>query len=168
MSEEVLCRLQWEVQDLVPSGHSAFVDVRSLQDGVLSMVLDFNFDVGFDLGSVVQLLFCAVGTIAATIVFDSLLPIKFWIIWVAWQVWRRSAQVASATIALAIFALESLILVNDLMPNWHILSLDDVHNDLAVLDKFDILRWLLLDQRLQLTATHEELVAQRDQEVCIV
>ena len=54
------------------------------------------------------------------------------------------------------------------MPDWHIFSLNDVHNDLAVLDKFDILGWLLLNQRLKLTATHEELVAQRDQEVSIV
>ena len=54
------------------------------------------------------------------------------------------------------------------MPDWHIFSLNDVHNDLAVLDKFDILGWLLLNQRLKLTTTHEELVAQRDQEVSII
>ena len=62
----------------------------------------------------------------------------------------------------------SLVLFDDLVSNWHIFTFDHVDDEAGLLDELRVLRGLLLDQRLQLAASHEELVADRGQEVGII
>ena len=54
------------------------------------------------------------------------------------------------------------------MSNGHIFTFDYVDDEAGLLDEFRVLGGLLLDQRLQLAASHEELVADRGQEVGII
>ena len=54
------------------------------------------------------------------------------------------------------------------MSDGHILTFDHVDDDAGLFYKLGVLGWLLFDQRLELATSHEELVADRDQDVGII
>ena len=63
---------------------------------------------------------------------------------------------------------ELSILVDYITANRHIFSFDHVDNNLALAKSLKILGRFLLDKWLQFAASHEELLANCDQEVCII
>ena len=75
---------------------------------------------------------------------------------------------SASTSIRTILVFECRVLLHDILPQGHILSLDYVHHYSALFHQLEVLRGLLLNERLQLAALLEQLVANRDQEVCIV
>lgn len=63
---------------------------------------------------------------------------------------------------------QSLVFFEDLVSNGHIFTFDHVDDKAGLLDELRVLGGLFLDQRLKLAASHEELVADRGQEVGII
>ena len=75
---------------------------------------------------------------------------------------------SASTSIRTVLVFERCVLLHDILPQGHILPLDYVHHYSALFHQLEVLRGLLLNERLQLAALLEQLVANRDQEVCIV
>ena len=132
------------------------------------MILYLHFHVSLNLRCIVQLFFRSEGSIATSVFLNSLLPVIVRVIDVTWYIRRRSIHLAPSHVSLTVLPLQGLIVIDDLMPDRHILSLDHVHDDLALLDKLNVLGRLLLNQRLQFASLHKEFVAKGNEEVCVV
>jgi len=58
---------------------------------------------------------------------------------------------------------EVLILLYKIIPDRHILGLDDMYHDAAVLDQFKVFWWSLLDGRLELSSRSVEALEERQE-----
>lgn len=135
-----------------------------------TIVLDLDLDVGFDLGRIVQLLL-SLGRPIGPIILKRVLPVIARISCVRWPV--DSGPVAPLRLTNlvstgAFRAFQGLVLFDDFMPDGHVFTLDDMHDESGLLDELQILGWLFSDQRFELTAAHEELITDGHEEVCIV
>ena len=162
----IVCSVEGEVEDLVPARVLALVRVCGLQDGVLLVILHLDFDIGLHLGHAGEL-FLRLGSSVLAIIFNLVILIEAWI---ARQRLRHigSWPVCSAQSLVRVLLLDSFVIFDQILPDWYILSFDDMNHDAQCFNSFQILGWLLPDQRLELSATHEELFADCHQKVRII
>ena len=121
------------------------------------MILDLDLDIGLNLRGVIQLLLSLEGSVLP-IILDRVLSVIVRISSeIRWHVSCRSVDTSTASIT-STTVFECLILLDKVLPDGHILSLDHMDHDSAVREGFQVLCWLWLDQGLELTTTQEEFV----------
>ena len=131
-----ILRIEREIQNFIPSGHCAFIDICGLQNWIFLVILHFYFNVGLNLRRIVELLFRFNSTILA-IIFNAVLSV---VIWVTSKIGRHvGCGSVNATLFLStaakVLVFECFILFDQVFADGHILSFDDMHNDFALWER---------------------------------
>ena len=151
----VICRMKGEFEDLVPSGHNAFVSVGKFDNCLSGVVMKPHFHIGLNVRLSVQSARIH-GRHSRSFIFEgAIFVIIIRVILSEALIWthsRRSAHTTSASI------LSFLVLFNHFVANGNVLSLDYMHLNLDFLPCLEVFWGAGSHKRSQFAASHEQIL----------